>query len=376
MEWTYLVNIERLKKSFLELVQIDSPSGKEGNIAKYLYNKLEDLGLDVIIDNAGSKVGGQVGNVIGHLKANTQGTPIIFSSHMDTVMPGIGVKPKVVNNTIYSDGTTVLGSDDKAGIASILEGIQIIQEDQLPHAGIEVAFTIWEEGGLFGSKNLNYDILNGKYCIVLDSSGELGKIVTSAPAQNKLDVKIIGKSAHAGVSPEKGISAIMIAAKAISEMQLLRINESTTANIGIINGGKATNIVPDEVNIKAEVRSLCSNSIEAQTDHMIDIFKCTASDFGGTVEINLINNYPAFHLESNHDLVEIVKKSLSSLGIKPHISSSGGGSDANIFNNKGIPAVNLSIGYRNPHTTEEYISIEDIANIARFMVQLTQDFTK
>lgn len=369
-----MINEDRLIESFLSLVQIDSPSSKEGNLAKYLANKLKELGLEVNIDDAGDKVGGETGNVIGRLKGTAEGTPIIFASHMDNVMPCTGIKPVIKDGTIYSDGNTILGSDDKAGIAAILEGIQVIQENNIPHPDIEVVFTIWEEGGLFGAKNLNFNLLKGKYCIVLDSSGSPGRIVTSAPAQNKLDVKVIGKSAHAGVAPEDGISAIMIAAKAINNMDLLRIDEVTTSNIGIIQGGKATNIVPDEVIIKAEVRSVDMEKLNAQTKHIMDTFNTAALDLGGEVEIKLLEMYPSFYIEDDHELVNTIKKAFANIGIEGYTARSGGGSDANIFNNKGIPATNLSVGYRKPHTIEENIDISDIIDITKLVVQLIQDF--
>lgn len=369
-----MINIKRLTESFLNMVQIDSPSGKEGNMAKYLVKELEELGLEVTIDDAGDKVGVETGNVIGKLRATAEGTPIIFSSHMDTVMPGIGIRPIIKDGTIYSDGNTILGSDDKAGIAAILEGIKVIQENNLPHPGIEVVFSIWEEGGLFGAKNLDISLLDGKYCIVLDSSGAPGKIITSAPAQNKLDVKITGKPAHAGVAPEEGISAIMIAARAINNMKLLRIDEVTTANIGIIQGGRATNIVANEVIIKAEVRSLDMDKLNTQTKHMIDAFNVAAAELGGKAEVNLIEMYPSFSIKEDHELINTIKKSFNDIGIKAYTSSSGGGSDANILNNRGIEATNLSIGYRKPHTLEENIRINDLVNISNLFVQLTQNF--
>ena len=196
-----MVNKQRLIDEFLELVQIDSPSSKEGKVAQVLVKKLEEIGCEVIIDNAGEKTGGETGNVIATLKGNRSGKKILFSSHMDTVSPSIGVKPIIdeANGIIKSDGTTVLGSDDKAGIAAILEGLRNIKENNIDHADIQVVFSIWEEGGLHGAKNLDYSKIDAEYAFVLDSGGSPGEIIVKAPAQDAIKVKITGKPAHAGL---------------------------------------------------------------------------------------------------------------------------------------------------------------------------------
>lgn len=256
----------------MELIQIDSHSGKEGAIAKVLVKKLEEMGLEVTIDDAGVKAGGETGNVIAKLKGTKNGPTILFSAHMDTVTPGEGVKPIVKDGVIYSDGTTVLGGDDKAGIAAILEGIRVIKENNIEHSDVEVVFSIWEEGGLFGAKYLDTSKISAEYGFVLDSGGAPGEIIIQA-AQDKVNAKIIGKPAHAGVAPEEGVSAIMIAARAIDNMRLLRIDEETTANIGTISGGIATNIVAPEVTIKAEARSINEEKLTAQTAHMVEVLK-------------------------------------------------------------------------------------------------------
>ena len=266
-----MTNNKRLIDEFLELVQIDSPSSKEGNVAKVLVKKLEEIGLSVEVDNAGEIHGGETGNVIATLKGNREGKKILFSSHMDTVSPGIGIKPIIDEEAgiIKSDGTTVLGSDDKAGIAAILEGLRYIKENNIEHSDITVVFSIWEEGGLFGAKSLDYSKLDVDYGFVLDSGGSPGEIIVKAPGQDRIAVKIKGRPAHAGLQPEAGISAIMVASRAIENMNLLRIDEETTANIGIVKGGEATNIVMPELEIIAEARSLDEGKLDAQTSQII-----------------------------------------------------------------------------------------------------------
>lgn len=370
-----MVNQERLVEEFLELIQIDSPSSKEGAVAKVLVEKLDKLGFDVSVDNAGIKSGGETGNVIAKLKGNRIGKTVLFSSHMDTVSPGEGIKPIIdeVNGIIKSDGTTVLGSDDKAGIAAILEAMRIIKENNIAHGDIQIVFSIFEEGGMFGAKNLDYSNINADFAFVLDSGMSPGQIIVKAPAQDKIEVKIKGKSAHAGVAPQEGISAAMIAARAIEQMKLLRIDEETTANIGTINGGVASNIVMPELTILAEARSLNNSKLDAQTEHMVDTFKESAAEFGAEVEIETTRMYGAFIVDENDEIITILKKAFTNMGIEATITSTGGGSDTNILNANGIKAVNLGIGMKKAHTLEEYIYIKDLINSARMVVEIVKE---
>lgn len=371
-----MVNEDRIVKEFMELVQIAGHSGEEGEIAKELKNRLEQLGLEVSIDKAGEKVGGQTGNVIAKLKGTKSGETIMFSCHMDTVKPGIGIKPQIKDGAIHSDGTTVLGADNRAGIAAVLEGLRLIKENNIEHTDIEVVFSIWEEGGLFGAKNLDTDQIKAKYGFVLDSSGSPGEIIIKGPAQDKIEVNLIGKSAHAGLSPEKGINAIMIAARAIDNMKLLRIDEETTANIGVIQGGHATNIVTPEVLITAESRSIDEDKLDKQTKHMVEVFEKAAQDFGGKAEIITSREYPSFCISKDEDIVIRLKEVFRNIGIEGHTIATGGGSDTNILNGYGIKAVNLGIGARNPHSFEEYITIADLVNNAKMVVEIINIFSQ
>lgn len=367
-----MTNNKRLIDEFLELVQIDSPTSKEGKIAKVLVNKLEEIGLTVEIDDAAAKTGSETGNVIARLKGTKEGKKILFSSHMDTVSPGIGVKPIIDEDTgiIKSDGTTILGSDDKAGIAAILEGLRYIKENNIDHTDITVVFSIWEEGGLFGAKSLDYSKLDVDYGFVLDSGGSPGEIIVKAPGQDRIEVKIIGKPAHAGLQPEDGISAMMVASKAINNMNLLRIDEETTANIGIVKGGVATNIVMPEMEIIAEARSLDESKLDVQTKHMIDTFKNVAEEFGAKIEVDTKRMYSPLNIDDNDDIVEFTKRAFANINIEGKTASTGGGSDTNILNKNGIKAVNLGIGMKKAHTLDEYIAIEDLINSAKAVVEI------
>lgn len=365
-----LINKERLVDRFMRYVQIDSPTKEEREFALILMKELEELGLSVVMDDAAEKTGSNSGNLIAKLKGNAEKETILFSSHMDTVSPSRGVKPKIVDGTIYSDGTTILGGDDKAGIASIMEALTVLKEENMPHGDIEIAFTIYEEGGLYGSKNLDYSKIDAKIGFVLDSGGDPGDIIVQGPAQNKIDVKFIGKPAHAGVAPETGISAIMMAAEAISSMKLLRVDEETTANIGSISGGGATNIVTKEVIFHAEARSLDNEKLKVQSDHMVKCCEDAARKYDGKVDVQVENAYGAFNIPVDHPTVKAVEEACEKLGIPTRTTTSGGGSDTNIFNANGVAAINLGIGERMPHTLEEHLHIIDLENTARIVVEL------
>ncbi|WZL73462.1 M20/M25/M40 family metallo-hydrolase [Clostridiaceae bacterium 35-E11] len=365
-----MINRERIVNEFLKYVQIDSPTKKEGKFAAFIAEELKNIGLQVYIDDAGEKVGSDTGNVIARLEGTKNSTPILFSCHMDTVNPSEGIKPIIKDDVIYSDGTTILGGDDKAGIAAVVEALRAIKENNVAHGPIEVIFSIYEEGGLFGAKNLDYNKITAKHAFVLDSGGDPGEIIIQGPAQDKVNAKIIGKPAHAGVAPEEGISAIQVAAAAIKRMRLLRIDEETTANIGVIEGGKATNIVCPEVNIKAEARSLNNEKLDKQTAHMVECFKQAAEEFGAQVEIDTERMYSAFQIDENDEIVNIVRRACDSLGLQSFTQASGGGSDTNILNGNGIKAVNLGIGEKKPHTLEEHLKIEDLVNSARLVLEI------
>lgn len=371
-----MVDKDRLLEEFLELAQIPSPSGKEKALADLLVQKLKDLGLEVTVDQAGERIGGQTGNVIGRLKGSPQFEPVLFSCHMDTVSPCEKINPIVKNNAVYSDGTSVLGADDKAGIATVLEALRSLKESGEVHGDVEVLFSVWEEGGLRGAQNLDTNLITARHAYVLDSGGEVGEIVIKGPAQDKIDVVLKGRSAHAGVAPEEGVSAIMMAAKAIEGMRLLRIDHETTANVGFISGGGATNIVTPEVVIKAEARSLDETKLTAQSAHMAERFRLAAEEMGGAAEVTITRAYPPFNVPEDSQTVLMVKRAAEQLGLTPKTCSTGGGSDTNILNSKGISAVNLGIGERKPHTLEEHIYIRDMENTAKLVLEIIRTFAQ
>src|SRR5207245_2170825 len=263
-----MINQERIKNLLLELVQIDSHSRKERDVAQRIKKYCEEMGAQVEVDDAGRAVGGNTGNVIARFPGSiSNADSIMMSAHMDTVVPGEGVKPVIEGDIIRTDGTTVLGGDDKSGCAVIIEVIRCLQEQNIPHAPIEAIFSICEEVGLLGAKNVDVSKIKSKYGIVFDSD-DPGFLFTKGPSSNHMEFKIHGLESHAGVAPEEGISAIKIAAEGIAHMNLGRIDPETTANIGQIEGGMATNIIPNLVVMKGEPPSHKEETLDETTKHM------------------------------------------------------------------------------------------------------------
>lgn len=368
-----MVNRERILEEFLEMVRIDSPSGREKEMVVYLKEKLTGLGLEVVEDGAGEKLGTGAGNIVATLPATDSRLPaLFFSAHLDTVEPGCGIEPVVDGEVVRSAGDTILGGDDKAGIAAILEMLRVVQEEKLPHGVIQAVFTVMEEQGLRGALHLDRSLLKAEMGFVLDCDGPPGTLIIRAPAQNKIEAFVVGKAAHAGIAPEEGINAIAVAAKAIALLPLGRIDSETTANVGIIEGGKAINIVPDMVRILGEVRSLDGQKLDHYTEKVKEAFFRTAAEHGARAEVKVEFLYPAFSLQESDPPVALAVRAARALGLEPVLKSSGGGSDANYFNHYGIPTVNLGIGMSRVHTTDEYIKIADLEMNARYLLEIVK----
>lgn len=361
------MNQDRLITTFMELVKIDSETGNEKPVADYLEPLFKDLGFDVFYDQANRHFPSNTGNFIAKRGDTSLDEALILSCHMDTVKPGLGIKPQIQEGYIVSDGTTILGADDKAGIAAILEALRSFKESDTATKPLEIVFCIAEEGGLNGSKYLDYSLLQAKHAVVFDSGGAPGEIIIKGPAQDKIDVTIKGKPAHAGVCPEEGISAIQVAASAINHMKLLRIDEDTTANIGIISGGEATNIVTPEVMIKAEARSQSNDKLDLQTAHMVACFEAAAEAFGAVALIDIERAYNAFEVTMDSEIVKLATEAVYAFGGVPEYKATGGGSDTNNYNQNGIAAVNMGIGMEKPHTLEERISIVNLTRAAQLV---------
>ena len=371
------VNEKRVVDEFIELVQVDSETMHEEKISKVLREKLSDLGLQVYEDDSKTVTGHGSGNLICTLKGNKpDADSIYFTSHMDTVVPGNNVKPIIKDGFITSDGTTILGADDKAGLAALLEMTRLLKENNVEHGDIQFIITAGEESGLVGAKALDTSLIKATYGYAIDSNGDVGDIIIAAPTQAKVFATIKGKTAHAGVEPEKGISAITLAAKAISNMPLGRIDEETTANIGRFEGGKQTNIVVDHVEILAEARSLDRNKLDKQVEKMKDAFEKTSAKLGGSAEVEVQIMYPGYKQEAGDQVVEIARAAAKTIGRESKLLTSGGGSDANVIAGFGIPTVNLAVGYEEIHTTNERIAIADLVKITELITAIVIEAAK
>lgn len=369
-----MINEERLVREFMELVQIDSETKFEADIAKVLKAKFSELGVEVFEDDTTGVTGHGAGNLVCTLKGTKEEVDTIyFTSHMDTVVPGKGIKPSIKDGYIVSDGTTILGADDKAGLAVMLETIRVLKEQSIEHGTIEFIITVGEESGLVGAKALDRSLVTAKFGYALDSDGKVGNIVVAAPTQAKVNTIIRGKTAHAGVAPEKGVSAITIAAKAISRMPLGRIDSETTANIGRFEGGTQTNIVCDYVEIQAEARSLVPEKMEQQTAKMKEAFETAAVEMGGRAEVDVIVMYPGFKYGAGDHVVEVARKAAEKIGRPCELQQSGGGSDANVIAGFGIPTVNLAVGYEEIHTTNEKIPVEELVKLGEMVIAIVQE---
>ncbi len=364
---------------FLSLVQINSESLHEQEIALKLMDDLRGMGFNPIFDQANKETGGNCGNLYAYIPGIIDKPSMLLCSHMDTVLPGNNVKPIIRDGVIYSDGTTILGSDDKSGIAEIMFAIKELQDSGEPHAPIELLFTISEEIGLLGAKYLDFDLLKSKFGYALDAH-LVGEFMVGAPSQNSLEFLIHGKEAHAGVEPEKGINAIQVAAEAISLLQWGRVDFETTCNIGIMNGGAATNVVPNLVKIRGEVRSHSMKKLTELTETIVKVFtdtveKFEVNGFQATVDAIVHNEYHSFFYENDDPIVHMAIQAAEKIGVPVRTLKGGGGSDANIFNGKGISVIAVGTGMDKVHTVAECIRVSELDKGTKWVKELIRIYS-
>ncbi len=371
---------QRLLDRFFELVKIDAPTRKEDKIAAFLKQELIALGCEVKEDNAGELIGGTANNIFANLKGthpNSANLPtIMLSAHMDGVSPCEGIEPQLIDGVITSKGDTILGSDDKSGVVAILEGIRRLQEANEPYCNIQIVFTVAEEGGVNGSKNMDKSLLNADFGYVLDSSGAPGQMVYAAPGINKFKVTLHGKAAHAGIAPENGLNAIYVLSQALVNFPQGRRDEETTANIGPIKGGSATNVVVDLVEVTCEARSLIAEKLEIISNDIVKAFEDAAKANNTTVEIEVIPSYGGYKLDHDLPLIKIAKEAAEALNLPVELKRSGGGSDANNINNYGVPCIPLATGMTNVHTKDEYILEEHLEQITQWVSEILKTACK
>ncbi|MBK9712211.1 MAG: M20/M25/M40 family metallo-hydrolase [Kouleothrix sp.] len=357
-----MIDENRLLATFLDLVRIDNPSGEEGPIAAHIRGLLEDMGLAVEED--------ALHNLLARVPG--AGEPLLLNAHMDSVAPCHGVRPVVADGVVRSSGDTVLGADDLAGVAAIIEGVRATLERGAAHRAAEVLLTVQEEVGLRGADQFDTSRLTAREGVTLDSGGDFGGITVGAPAQDSLYAAVIGRAAHAGVAPERGVNAIAAAAAAVAAMPLGRIDAETTANIGIIKGGDATNIVPERVELWGEARSHDQDKLVAQVQAMVAALEEAARVRGASVQVDITHKYDAYRLSEDLPIIQRLGALLREMGVQPSFQISGGGSDVNVLAQRNLQVANVSVGYREIHSTGEHIAVADLSRAAELVVRLLQ----
>ncbi len=359
------IDKERLIKEFTRLVSIDSPSLLEREMGDYLKHKLEELGFTVTEDDAGSKLGGNCGNIYGFLEGMQELEPILFCVHMDTVEPSRGKLAVLgADGVIRSKGNTVLGADDFAGIAAILEALYTIKEKQLEHRSIEVLFTVAEEIYCKGAKVFDYSNIKSKEAYVLDLTGDVGAAAYQAPSILSLKIEVNGKASHAGFAPHEGIHAIQAAADAIAKLKLGHIDDVTTLNIGVIQGGLATNIVPALCTVGGEIRSYSHKKALETAREVKKQFEKSAEAFQAAVKFEVITNCQAYETPKEHPVVRRFEAACETLNIPSSLQQTFGGSDNNAMAEHGITGIVLACAMNQCHSCEEYTTEEELARIA------------
>jgi tripeptide aminopeptidase len=362
----------RLFQIFLDLTKIDSESGREGAVCEYIRAFCSGLGLAVHEDGTAAATGGQCGNLVVRVPAGAFSPlpPIILCAHMDVVSPGTGVIPFDAGDRFISISETVLGADCKAALAAILAATENLLGTGGPYRALELVFTVQEEPGLIGAKNLDMSLIDGSWGVVLDGSGPVGGIVIQAPSQDQMKFPIKGRAAHAGVEPENGRNAIACAARALAPLKIGRIDEATTSNVGLISGGEAVNVVPEMAVVESEIRSLSEGRLDAERDLVVKSFEKAAEETGCELEMQIARSFRQFKLDPSSTPVIFLAAALKECGFEPTLKASGGGSDANILNRQGLPTAVMNIGLVNAHSKEEYILKSELHGIARSVTAL------
>jgi len=371
-----MINRERLIREFHTLAAIESPSHREGELSTYLHRKFTEMGGAVFEDQSQSLTGSESGNLIIHFPGT--GEPLMLAVHMDTVEPAVGVDPVLREGVFFSRGETILGADDKAGLVEIIEAMLVMQEQKVEHCPIDIVLTVCEEVGLVGAKNLDYSRVRARQGLALDATG-VDLIINQAPSANRFIVTVTGVEAHAGIAPEKGLSAIQVAATAVSKLQLGRIDEQTTANIGKIEGGQATNIIPKQVVLHGEVRSHNHSRLADVTEEIHQAFLSAAEeckmvingrDTKAGILFDMWEEYPSLSVAGDSSIVRRVEKAAKVIGSSITVRAAGGGSDASIYNKNGIETVIMGVGMNNVHSVDEFVRVDDMVSVTAHLVEI------
>jgi tripeptide aminopeptidase len=353
---------------FLELASTPSPPGEERAVADLVLTQLDGIGLDWDEDGCGPGIGSTMGNVLCRLPGRSDGgTPIFFCAHLDTVPPTAAIEPVIVDGIVRNAAGTILGADNKAAVAVMVEAARRIVEQGIPHSGIELLFTPKEEVGLLGAGAFERTRLEAALGYVYDQAAPIGEIILGAPFANALEVRFHGRASHAGMAADEGRSAIAAAGRAIADLRLGQVDGETTANVGLITGGTARNIVPEWCVLQAEARSHDERKLGALVQEMLDAFAFAASVSDCTAEVDVVEQYRGYRFKPDDPAVRIAADALRGVGIEPTTGLSGGAADANVFNAGGLPCVNLANGMADIHTPDEHIAVADLER----MVEIT-----
>ena len=357
---------------FTELAAISSPPGEERPVADAVARYLRDLGLSVDEDGAGATVGSTMGNLYCRIdpSGNGAGTPIFLCAHLDTVPPEGPLEPVIEDGVVRNAGGTILGADDKSAVAAMLEGTRRVLAENRPHAGIELLFTPKEEVGLLGAAAFDHTRLRARAGYVYDQAAPIGDVILGAPYSQALEVRFHGRAAHSGMYPEEGRSAIAAAARAISDLRLGRVDDETTANVGLIEGGSAGNIIPEWCSLSAEARSHDERKLGDLVQEMVDAFAFAAGLEDCEVETKVSKSYKGYRFKPDDLVVRIAHAALERSGYTPSYGLSGGAADANVFNERGLACLNLANGMQDIHTADERITVDDLEGMVEVTLAL------
>jgi len=365
-----MIELDRVTADLLTLLRIDSPSYREATAAAWLAAQFAEFGVEATDDGIGPTLNGNSGNLIARVPGN-DAPPILLNAHMDNVPPCEGVKPVIDGGIVRTDGQTVLGGDDKCGCIAILSAVREVVTSGIPHPPLEIVLTAAEETGLEGAKGLDYRKLTARRGFVAES-GTAGAITVKAPSADRWDAVVKGKAAHSGVAPEKGINAIRMAAEAIAQMPVGRLDDETTANVGLIQAGEARNIVPPLCTVGGEARSHDVRKLDAQVKHVRQCFEKAATRHGGEVELTVSRTYERFDIPLDAWPCLVADEAARAVGLEPLARPTGGGSDANVFNEHGIACVILGCGSSEVHTKEEHIDLNDMHRACVWLAKMIE----
>lgn len=365
---------DRLLSTFIDLVRIDAPSGHEAAAAAYCAKALREVCSVVSFDDAGEYIGSDTGNLYALLPGTAPGS-IVLTAHLDCVQPCEGIEPRIVDGVIVSDGTTILGGDDKVGVAAIIEALRCLAGSDKPHAQVKVILSIQEETGCLGAKHLTAgEFEPGEPCFVLDSDGEPGTVCLAGPYHYTFEARFVGKASHAGVAPEQGISAIEAASLSVLRMKerglLGAVGEYCAANVGMVAGGSATNVVPGECLMGGECRAIEKADIERVQSGMDEAMRQAASELGAQVEIDWDLEYEGFCLPEDSRAVQLFRTAADELGLPFSVVKSAGGTDANMYVRRGVDPLVVSTGMRDFHSVAESLKVADLESTARLAIAL------